>query len=115
MDIKKQGQQKKSLEILLHFLFLKRVVSLRYLQQNAKMRCFACIGRIEKYTALFPPRLKSYSSALFNGLLHALLFVQTAFWVQNEHIKAWSSCMYAKLRKRHNDWKIFLIYGETEI
>lgn len=69
---------------------------------------------MEKYTTFFP-QPKSYSSAPFSGLFHGLLFVQTAFWVQNEHIKAQTSCIYAKLRKRHNDWKIFLIYGETEI
>lgn len=40
-----------------------------------------------RYTLLFFPWPKSYSSSPVNGLFHALLFVQTTFRVQNEHIK----------------------------
>lgn len=113
--IKKKGYKKMASKLFYIFSSLSEQLRV-WGKYNKMQRCEVLFVLAElRNTLLFFPWPKSYSSAPVNGSFHALLFVQTAFWVQNEHIKVQSSCMYAKLRKRHNDWKIFLIYGETEI
>lgn len=60
--------------------------------QNWKTCCFS------------PLRPKSCTSSSVNGLFHALLFVQTTFRVQNEHIKVQCSCMPSKKKKKEMWW-----------